>query len=102
LNFTSTNLESPAGPPQEQEEHLPPVWLQRAFVVVYVLFCMTLGLTLIALPWAPNWFDRGLIMRFPLLQQILQNGFMRGAISGLGIVDIWLGVLEAVHYHDRR
>ena len=71
-------------------------------MVVYVLFCMTLGLTLIALPWAPNWFDRGLIARWPWLQQIMQNGFLRGAISGLGVVDIWLGVLEAVHYHDRR
>jgi hypothetical protein len=26
---------------------------------------------------------------------------VRGAISGIGLVDIWLGVLEAIHYHDR-
>jgi hypothetical protein len=50
-----------------------PVWLQRVFVVVYVLFCIELGLVLI----------------------------VRGAVSGLGLLDIWLGVVEAVRYRDR-
>jgi hypothetical protein len=31
----------------------------------------------------------------------MQLGFVRGAVSGLGLLDIWLGVLEAVRYRDR-
>jgi hypothetical protein len=42
------------------------------------------------------------ITRWPAAQQFLQTGFVRGCISGLGFIDIWLGVLEAINYHDRR
>jgi hypothetical protein len=27
---------------------------------------------------------------------------VRGLISGLGLLDIWIGVSEAVHYRDHR
>lgn len=81
---------------------MPPVWLQRLFAVVYVLFCMVLGMILITMPWKSDWFDTGLISRWPALQALLQHGFVRGAVTGLGLIDIWLGVMEAVSYHDRR
>jgi hypothetical protein len=77
-----------------------PVWLQRVFVVVYVLFCIELGLVLIALPWTRFWFTYDWIS--PSLQHFLQQGFVRGAVSGLGLLDIWLGIVEAVRYRDRR
>lgn len=80
----------------------PPIWLQRMFLITYCLFCMVIGMALVTLPWAPNWFDQGMIVRWPLLQSILQHGFVKGAISGIGIIDIWIGVQEAVNYHDQR
>jgi hypothetical protein len=99
---TSTNLEHPAGPPQIEGETLPPIWLQRASAVVYVFFCIIIGLYLIVLPWA-NWFPGGFTAQWPLgVQHVLHSGFVRGAVSGLGVVDIWLGILEAVNYRDRR
>jgi hypothetical protein len=33
---------------------------------------------------------------------VLDNGTVRGLISGLGLLDIWIGVSEAVHYRDHR
>lgn len=99
---TSTNLENHPGPPPIEGETLPPVWLQRASAVVYVFFCIIIGLYLIVLPWA-RWFDGGFSSQWPIwLQHLLQSGFVRGAVSGLGVVDIWLGILEAVNYRDRR
>jgi hypothetical protein len=77
------------------------VWLQRVFVSTYVLFCMVLGTWLVALPWTENWFSGGIVAQWPALQQLLQNGFVRGAVTGLGLVDIWCGVLEVIHYRDR-
>jgi hypothetical protein len=76
--------------------------MQRLFMCVYVLFCVFLGLTLIKLPWSESWFETGLLTRWPELQQILHLGFVRGAVSGLGVIDIWLGVHEAIHYRERR
>lgn len=98
---TSTNLESTSGPPPIEGETLPPVWLQRASAAVYVLFCMVLGLYLLVLPWS-HWFAGDFSAQWPAVQHLLQSGFVRGAVSGLGLVDIWLGILEAVNYRDRR
>lgn len=102
MDQTSTNLETPPSPPPVQAEMPPPVWLQRVFMITYCLFCMVIGMALVTLPWAPNWFERGLVARWPALQAVLQSGFVKGAITGLGIIDIWIGVQEAIHYHDRR
>ena len=102
MNSTSTNLENTAPVPPAHPEELPPVWLQRTFTFVYVLFCMTLGMALVTLPWTSTWFEDGVITRWPAAQQFLQTGFVRGCISGLGFIDIWLGILEAINYHDRR
>lgn len=96
------NLDSPPAPPPVEQEMQPPVWMQRMFTVTYCLFCLVVGMALVTLPWAPNWFDQGMIERWPALQSVLQHGFVRGAISGLGIIDIWIGVQEAVQYHDKR
>jgi len=100
LKLSSNNLEHPPPPqPVEQEAELP-VWLQRTFLVVYVLFCVVLGLLLVELPWTNLWFDD--MTRWPALRHLLHLGFVRGAVSGLGFIDIWMGILEAVHYRDRR
>ena len=92
---------TPAGPQPLEDYADAPVWLQRIFAGTYVLFCLVLGLWLVVLPWTPNWFPAGYVARWPALQQALHSGFVRGAVSGLGLVDIWCGVLEVIHYHDR-
>jgi len=105
LKITSTNLEdpTPAQPTEPAPENTAemPVWLQRVFVVVYVLFCIELGLVLIVLPWTRFWFSDGWTSQWAGFQHLVQLGFIRGAVSGLGLLDIWLGVVEAVRYRDR-
>ena len=105
MKTTSTNLEdpTPAQPTGSPPDHTAemPVWLQRVFVVVYVLFCIELGLVLIVLPWTRFWFSDGWTSQWVWFQNLVQLGFVRGAVSGLGLLDIWLGVVEAVRYSDR-
>ena len=105
MKTTSTNLEDPTpaeptGPAPDDSAEMP-VWLQRVFVVVYVLFCIELGLVLIVLPWTRFWFSDGWTSQWAGFQHLVQLGFVRGAVSGLGLLDIWLGVVEAVRYRDR-
>jgi len=47
LKLTSTNLDDPPSPQQTEQDAELPIWLQRAFLVVYVLFCIGLGLLLV-------------------------------------------------------
>lgn len=80
-----------------------PVWLQRLSLFVLVLFCVYLGVLVMVLPWWRRvWDDNLWIQSRPALASILHLGAVRGIISGLGLLDIWIGISEAVHYRDHR
>jgi hypothetical protein len=93
-------------PPEENREstkRLAPVWLQRLSLIVLVMFCVYLGVLVMVLPWWTRLWDHNLfILSHPWLRSILHNGAVRGIISGLGLLDIWIGISEAVHYRDYR
>jgi len=105
----STESEAPASlsPTGEMEPEMAkggaPIWLQRLSLFVLVLFCVYLGVLVLILPWwARVWDDNLYIQSHPALAAVLHNGAVRGLISGLGLLDIWIGVSEAVHYRDHR
>jgi hypothetical protein len=79
-----------------------PIWMQRTFLVVFVILCIELGVVLVVAPWTPVWTDNRLFLNFPQLRTLLRLGFVRGMVSGIGLLDIWIGIWEAVHYKDRR
>lgn len=80
-----------------------PVWLQRLSLFVLVLFCVYLGVLVAIIPWWPRvWDHNALIQSHPAVAAVLHVGAVRGLISGLGLLDIWIGVSEAVHYRDHR
>ena len=76
------------------------VWLHRISLVIFVIFCIELGMLLAVLPWTPVWVNNGLVVAYPLLKSFLQQNFVRGLVTGFGLVDIWIGIWEAVHYSD--
>ena len=78
------------------------VWLHRISLVIFVIFCIELGMLLAVLPWTPIWVNNGLVAAYPLLKSILQQNFLRGLVTGFGLVDIWIGIWEAVHYSDPK
>ena len=41
-------------------------------------------------------------LSFPALRAVVTNGFFRGLCSGLGLLDIWIGFWEAIHYHEHQ
>jgi hypothetical protein len=96
----TTNLPSgevdPGGKPA-------PLWLQRVSLFILVLFCVYLGVLLTVLPWWPSVWDHNAYLQLhPRLWAVLRLGAVRGMISGLGLLDIWIGISEAVNYRDQR
>lgn len=80
-----------------------PIWLQRLSLIVLVLFCVYLGVLVMVLPWWSRIWDHNLFLQArPGLAAVMHNGAVRGVISGLGLIDIWIGISEAVHYRDYR
>lgn len=94
----------PPPPPEAvYSKRAAPVWLQRLSLFVLVLFCVYLGVLVMVLPWWTRIWDQNLfIISHPALATVLHNGAVRGMISGLGLLDIWIGISEAVHYRDYR
>lgn len=88
---------------REDAKRTAPVWLQRLSLFVLVLFCVYLGVLVMLLPWWARIWDHNMFLQaHPALSAVLHNGAVRGVISGIGLLDIWIGISEAVHYRDYR
>lgn len=111
--MTDPTFSSAPGKPPEAElppsvmdpgdERQPPaiqLWMHRISVFLFVLISAVAGVLLIILPWTPEWTDNYLLLSFPSLRTLVANGFFRGFCSGLGLLDIWIGFWEALHYHE--
>jgi len=74
--------------------------------LVFVAFFVEVGLLLIVLPWSAFWEQNYFGKAWPALQPVFFNNFIRGAVSGLGIVNLVAGVFELMpmvivrHAHD--
>ena len=89
--------------PQQASVRPAPIWLQRFSLFVLVMFCLYLGLLMVVVPWWPRIWDQSVLMlAYPWLSAALHNGAIRGIISGIGLIDIWIGLAEAIHYRDYR
>jgi len=90
------------GPPLEPPTNAVQAWMHRISVFLFVLISAVAGVLLIILPWTPEWTDNYLLLSFPSLRPIVSSGFFRGFCSGLGLLDIWIGFWEALHYHEQE
>jgi hypothetical protein len=100
-SLTSTTLLDPPPPdPAPQPRRGLQLWLHRTSVFLFVLICAIAGVLLVILPWTPEWTDNYLLLSFPWLRTFVSTGFFRGLCSGLGLLDIWIGFAEALHYHE--
>lgn len=76
------------------------VWLHRLSLVIFVIFCIELGMLLTVLPWTRVWTDNSLLAAHPSWRALVQDNFARGVVTGLGLIDVWIGIWEAVHYRE--
>jgi hypothetical protein len=95
-----TGLENPPQDSEPLRHARLQLWLHRVLVLLFVFVCAAMGVLLIILPWRPEWTDNYFLLGSPGLRTFVSNGFVRGLCSGLGLLDIWIGFWEAVHYHD--
>jgi hypothetical protein len=95
--------QSRRGEPSHDGPSPAPVWLQRMSLVVLVLFCFYIGGLVAILPWSPRYWDHNAwLLTHPTLQTILGTGWVRGMVSGIGLLDVWIGISELLNYRDFR
>jgi hypothetical protein len=59
------------------------------------LFLWT-GFLLILVPWSVFWDRNYFAQALPAIQALMGNPYVRGAVSGLGVVNLYLGLAELV------
>ena len=65
--------------------------LKRLFLVAYFL---EVGLLLVLVPWSAFWDHNYFANTLPGLRQVVSNNYVRGAVSGLGVVNLLMGFNE--------
>ena len=80
-----------AGPGDEGSHHR---WHDKLLALLGVIFCFELGVFLLVFPWATEW-DVNYFPRLPLwLRDVWVSPYFRGAVSGLGLVNIYISFVE--------
>jgi hypothetical protein len=73
--------------------------MHRFLRVILILIWFELGLVLILVPWSEYWDLNFFLYQYPPLGVIASNAFLRGAISGLGLLNV-LFALEAFRFRS--
>ena len=72
--------------------------VNKVLFVIYVLYCLEVGIFLLVFPWMRLW-DQNLLLQYSSYVRFLfLNDFFRGAVSGLGVANLILGVWEIAHF----
>ena len=90
----------PSQPPSGRPLSTAHLWLRRLGVLLFVFLCATLGVMLMIVPWRPEWSDNRLLAPYPAIRDLVSSGFVRGVVSGLGLLNIWIGFWEALQYRE--
>ena len=84
-------IESIPAPQQEAPRYR---WYHKVSALIFIVFCLELGMFLVIFPWSDFW-DRSFFSTLaPGLRLYWDNAYLRGAVSGLGIVNLYISLVE--------
>jgi hypothetical protein len=68
--------------------------MSRLLTILYIILCFEVGVFLFLFPWVALWNENYFVDQYPIVARIARNYFVRGAVSGIGLADIWLAAYE--------
>lgn len=83
--------------PHNQE---PARWIRRADLFLRVLVRLYLGLILFFLPWTRLWTFNRFFLYYAPVAHFTSSGALRGIVSGLGLLNLWIAISDAIHYKE--
>jgi hypothetical protein len=92
---------NPETPQLPQEDVAPqerrPAWAEKLAAVLFCIFCLELGTFLLVYPWIDTLWNRNwLFQLLPDWRPVLLSQHFRGAVSGLGILNLFVAFLEII------
>jgi hypothetical protein len=78
-----------------------PRWLERSELFLRVVLRMYIGVAVCYAPWSKLFWDQNpLFVQYPTLSIYAANGAVRGIISGLGLLNLWIAFRDAFKHRD--
>jgi hypothetical protein len=60
-----------------------------------------IGLALCYAPWSHSFWDQNpILLQYPWLADIAGSGAVRGLVSGLGLLNLWIAFQDALRHRD--
>jgi hypothetical protein len=81
--------------------------VEKLTVIFFILLCLLLGLYLVLAPWDTlfgSWGDNHLLVfladtaGFPVIQKTVASNWVRGAVTGLGLLNLIIAFWEIAHF----
>jgi hypothetical protein len=84
----------------------------RLSVIFYIILCLEIGLVLTVLPWVPHgwlglsdWSNNYFLLLAAHkagygVQRFVASGWVRGAVSGIGILNLGMGIWEIINFRQ--
>ncbi|MBI4853171.1 MAG: hypothetical protein HY819_15375 [Acidobacteria bacterium] len=75
-------------------------------VIFYIAICFEVGIVLLIVPWSDFWFDNFFLeylvsrLQWQALVPFLQSGYVKGAVSGLGVVNLLICLWEIKNFRN--
>jgi hypothetical protein len=88
------------GPPPADRQHAPR--RPRLLRICFAIFTFEVGLFLLVFPWRDSWTFNYFQGSNQWLEYVWDNPYFRGAFSGLGLVNIYLAILELLRIFRRK
>ena len=85
---------APAPPPAKPSGFAK--WHRRVLAICLIVFTFELGLFLVVFPWLPSWELSWVPTHSPRLASWWLSSYFRGAVSGLGLLNLYVALAEAV------
>jgi hypothetical protein len=101
--FTTSN--EPAAPavqpvPKERPRNIPR-WLLILELSLFVVLRLYVGALVVLLPWRSIWTTNAWISHWPMVADFIAHGWVRGIVSGLGLLNIWFALNVLLHPRRR-
>ena len=71
-------------------------WQSRLLRICFAIFTFEIGLFLVVFPWLDNWSLNYFQELIPSIQSVWDDPYFRGAVTGLGFVNIYIALVQVV------
>lgn len=69
-------------------------WYHKLAVLLFIIVCFEVGVFLLVFPWMDYWGNNSIADLAPWARSIWESTYFRGALSGLGLLNIYISLAE--------